>query len=174
MVAVWETTSDVGIPSFLCRILQECAPPSNAYRPATGMGCHPSREVALSRALTEAAQSRLTFISGARDDLWRSEYEEFLDPKAYGAWLSAMAHDGPCRDFREVPTWRGESFDEDIAWQLGCLRSVGIEQVVVIDLTKAEFGIPVVRVVIPGLEGVDGSAKYVPGLRARLPLGSVQ
>lgn len=34
-----------------------------------GSGCHPSPEVAFSRAVTEAAQARSTFISGARDDL---------------------------------------------------------------------------------------------------------
>lgn len=173
MVAVWETTSDIGITSFLCRILQKSGPPSNAYRPASGMGCHPSREVALSRALTEAAQSRLTFISGARDDLWRSEYQQFLDPKTHDAWLSSMEHDGPFRNFRETPTRHCNSFEEDVTWQLERLRSVGVEQVVVVNLTKSEFGIPVVRVVIPGLEGVDNSPKYVPGSRARSPLRNV-
>ncbi|MFJ3310479.1 YcaO-like family protein [Streptomyces sp. NPDC086549] len=34
-----------------------------------GGGCHPSPVIALTRALTEAAQSRLTLISGMRDDL---------------------------------------------------------------------------------------------------------
>ena len=34
-----------------------------------GSGCHASREIAVARALTEALQSRLTFIHGARDDL---------------------------------------------------------------------------------------------------------
>ena len=43
LVAVWETTSDVGIPSFLCRVLQEAPPPYHDYRPASGMGCHPAR-----------------------------------------------------------------------------------------------------------------------------------
>ncbi|WP_198667552.1 YcaO-like family protein [Glycomyces dulcitolivorans] len=34
-----------------------------------GAGAHASPEIALSRAITEAAQSRLTFIAGTRDDL---------------------------------------------------------------------------------------------------------
>jgi len=39
-----------------------------------GAGAHTSPEIALSRAVTEAAQSRLTFIAGTRDD---------LDPRVY-------------------------------------------------------------------------------------------
>src|SRR5262249_52941107 len=70
-VAVWETTSDVGIPSFLCLTVD----PKHVLHSARGMGCPPARRVALLRALTEAAQSRLTYIAGSRDDLFRPEYE---------------------------------------------------------------------------------------------------
>ena len=41
---------------------------------------------------------------------------------------------------------------------------------VVLDLTKPEFGVPVVRVVIPGLEGIDSSPRYLRGPRARAVL----
>jgi ribosomal protein S12 methylthiotransferase accessory factor len=167
LVAVWEITSDIGMPAFLCRILQEAPPPYNDYRPASGMGCHPSRKIALSRALNEAAQSRLTFISGARDDLWRSDYDSFLDPATHKIWLSYMESTWQGRNFQDAPTWDTTSFEDDIAWELERLKSVGIDQVVAVDLTKSEFGIPVVRVIIPGLEGMDHSPKYVPGERAR-------
>lgn len=167
LVAVWEITSDVGIPAFLCRILQQEGPPSSTIRPASGMGCHATRGVALLRALTEAAQSRLTFISGARDDMGRDDYERFLDRETYDTWRATMERGRATRRFQQVPSFHGDSFEEDIAWQLDRLRSVGIEQVAVVDLTKPAFGIPVVRVVIPGLEGLDGSAKFVPGSRAK-------
>ena len=125
------------------------------------------REVALSRALTEAAQSRLTFISGARDDLWRSDYDSFLDPETHKIWLSYMESSWEGRPFGQIPSHRGETFEDDIAWELGRLKAVGIDQVVAVDLTKPEFGIPVVRMIIPGLEGMDHSPKYVAGTRAR-------
>ncbi|MGH6946731.1 MAG: YcaO-like family protein [Kiloniellales bacterium] len=172
LVAVWETTSDVGVPAFLCRILEDVAPPLSGYRPSSGMGCHPVREVALSRALTEAAQSRLTFISGARDDMSREEYAEFLDLKTYALWREQMIGPGPGRSFRDVPSRDGESLEDDVAWQLERLRAVGIEQVAVVDLTRPEFGVPVARVVIPGLEGLDGSPRYRPGARARAMLSA--
>ena len=166
MAAVWETTSDTGIPSYLCRILQKKGPPANTLRPATGMGCHVVRHVALMRALTEAAQSRLTFISGARDDMARDDYAHFLDRETYEAWRATMVQEGQGRHFRQAPTFQATSFEEDVDWLLGCLKSVGVTQVGVVDLTKPAFGIPVVRVVIPGLEGIDHSSKFVPGRRA--------
>ena len=36
---------------------------------------------------------------------------------------------------------------------LGALRAAGISEVVAVDLTHEDFGIPVVRVIVPGLEG---------------------
>ena len=126
--------------------------------------------MALARALTEAAQSRLTFISGARDDLWRAEYDEFLDAETHASWLSCIERGEPCRSFADVDTWNGDRFEDDVDWACARLASVGIGEVVVVDLTKEEFGIPVVRVVIPGLEGIDSSSNYAPGERARARL----
>lgn len=57
-------------------------------------------------------------------------------------------------------------------WQLQQLRNAGIDRVIMIDLTRSEFGIPVVRVVIPGLEGSHKVPGYIPGIRARVALGS--
>jgi ribosomal protein S12 methylthiotransferase accessory factor len=53
-----------GIPVFAAYIWSEDYPVVFA-----GSGCHALPEIALSRALTEAAQSRLTCIAGTRDDL---------------------------------------------------------------------------------------------------------
>ena len=60
--------------------------------------------------------------------------------------------------------------EEDLQDQLARLRRVGIDEVVAVDLTKPEFGIPVVRVVIPGLEGIDDSPEYLLGDRGRAVL----
>lgn len=53
-----------GLPVALAYLWSEDLPTVFA-----GSGCHPSPVIALTRALTEAAQSRLTVISGTRDDL---------------------------------------------------------------------------------------------------------
>ena len=57
------------------------------------------------------------------------------------------------RDFTTVPAFDGDSLDADVAWELAALSAAGISEVVAVDLTREEFGIPVVRVIVPGLEG---------------------
>ncbi|WP_245593342.1 YcaO-like family protein [Azospirillum halopraeferens] len=165
--AVWELTSDIGLPAFLCRIVPREDLPRHSVRPASGMGCHCAREVALARALTEAAQSRLTFISGARDDMPRGEYLRHLDPAAVARWQRRIRGGGGGRDFALCPTAPGRTVEEDLRDQLARLRRAGIDEVVAVDLTKPEFGIPVVRVVIPGLEGIADSPEYLLGDRGR-------
>lgn len=171
-VGVWDIASDIGLPAFLCRIVTREDAPQHSIRPALGMGCHAAREVALSRALTEAAQSRLTFIAGARDDMPRAEYERHLDPTHHARWKERIVGGAGRRDFALCPTFSGRTIDEDLAFQLSRLRAAGIEEAVAVDLTKPEFGIPVVRVVIPGLEGVDESPDYLLGARARALLNA--
>ncbi len=166
-VAVWEITSDVGIPSFLSVVMERREDRLRWLYPSVGTGCHPARHIALLRALTEAAQSRLTYIAGSRDDAMRSRYERSRDPDALQQYRAQVLAAPPMRSFQDVPTWSAETFDEDIAWELHRLRSVGMKQVIVVDLTKPVFGLPVVRVVIPGLEGSDHVPGYALGARAR-------
>jgi ribosomal protein S12 methylthiotransferase accessory factor len=170
--AAWEITSDVGVPSFLCEIADRSPNPLRALYPVAGTGCHPTRSVALLRALTEAAQSRLTFISGARDDCTREDYEYLRSPDTMREYCATVASDGRGRRFHDCPTFEADTFEEDLAWLLGRLAAVGIEQVVVADLTKPEFRVPVARVVVPGLEGpAERLAGYVAGPRARRLVG---
>jgi YcaO-like protein with predicted kinase domain len=146
-VAIWDITSDIGIPAFICRIAERRRPTAED---AEGMGCHPDRNVALLRALTEAAQSRLGFISGARDDPSGWDHADGTDQEPSTA--PGMAGEA-VRDFTAVPMFDGDSLDADVAWELAALRSAGISEVVAVDLTHEDFGIPVVRVIVPGLEG---------------------
>ncbi|CAO3424947.1 YcaO-like family protein [Azospirillum argentinense] len=170
-VGLWDITSDIGLPAVLCRIATRDDAPQHSIRPAMGMGCHAAREVALSRALTEAAQSRLTFIAGARDDMPRSEYERHLDPAQHTRWTALITEGAGRRDFAAIPSLAGRTVEEDLACQLARLRAAGIEEAVAVDLTKPEFGIAVVRLVIPGLEGLDSSPDYAMGARARAVAG---
>ncbi|WP_437563354.1 YcaO-like family protein [Sorangium sp. So ce542] len=173
-VAVWDITSDVGIPAFRCMIAERAAGGLSSLYPAAGMGCHPARHVALMRALTEAVQSRMTMITGSRDDMSRADYERRLDPELHRRTLREICDERPGRSFGDVPTWEGETFEDDIGWALDRLRGAGIEQVAVIDLTKPELGVPVVRVVVPGLEGIGGIPGYIAGPRARARLTAME
>jgi ribosomal protein S12 methylthiotransferase accessory factor len=170
-VAAWETTSDLGVAAFRCVILDRSVNPVRPLGPNQGTGCHPSRGVALLRALTEAVQSRLTGIAGSRDDLRRSRYAALQDLDALEVLQAGLAAPGPRRDFRDAPDWEGNTFEEDLLWMLGRLSAAGLHQVLAVDLTRPGLEIPVVRVVVPGLESSPHVPGYLPGLRARTAAG---
>lgn len=143
-VHVWDMTTDIDIPAFCCTIVERTRDPFRPLFAATGSGCHLDPAVALLRAMTEAAQSRLTIISGARDDIY---------PDQLAAMQRSPAEDGgsPSRAFGEAPAAR-DTFLDDLRLELAHLRAAGCDRVIVVDLTKPELGIPVARVIVPGLE----------------------
>jgi len=163
VATVWDASSDVGIASFICRAQDAANSDHPALHPVSGYGCHPRREIALMRALTEAAQGRLTVISGARDDLSQSLFE--AGGREQAAADSGLERVGAERAFSAAPSWNSSALEDDVAWELQRLACAGMEQVVVVDLTRPEFEIPVVRVVIPGLEAICEAPGYVPGAR---------
>jgi ribosomal protein S12 methylthiotransferase accessory factor len=152
-VGIWEITTDIGIPAFRSLIAEGHRGPALMMDSAEGLGCHPDKGVALLRALTEAAQDRLAFISGARDEpAARDHYSQEREPDLLPGQAADL--DGePARDFTATPTFGSDSSDADVEWELGRLRSAGVGEVVVVDLTRPKFAIPVVRVIVPGLEG---------------------
>ncbi len=167
-VVVWETTTEIGIPGFLCSIFDLDQSVFETQYTTSGMGCHPSRIIALLRALTEAAQSRLTLIAGSRDDLSRSRYERFSNADELRRNLDFLQHQSPMRPFDKVVSFESNSIRDDASWILERLEKAGFGQALFVDLTRAEFGIPVVRLIVPGLEGAHTTEGYVPGSRARL------
>jgi ribosomal protein S12 methylthiotransferase accessory factor len=169
-VEIWETTSDIGLPAFRCHIHEAADNPHDPQGIFFGAGCHPTREIGLLRALTEAAQSRLTYISGSRDDIERQDYRRPGDKTPAERLREAGGGPNggrPTRRLADAPTFEAASLNEDLAWELERLGAAGIEQVVVVDLRIPAFDIPVVKVVIPGLEGVPDGPSYVPGPRAQ-------
>jgi len=168
-VRIWNVTTDIGIAAFLCDIRDSSAGPGEPCRLRRfhGAGCYPDRAIALARALTEAAQVRLTYIAGIRDDLLPIEYEEPPGTDIVDALLDALRQESEPEVFGEVANFTAADLARDLEWELERLRSSGIGRVVAVDLTRPEFGIPVVRVVITGLEGDIRHPRYVPGPGAR-------
>jgi ribosomal protein S12 methylthiotransferase accessory factor len=164
-VGVWETTSDVGVPAYFAWIMERESGFGGAARSAIGQGCHLCPEIALSRALTEAAQARLTVISGARDDLGEEEYaapEDELQALRRGLLLEGATP----RAFSAAPAYFSDDLRDDAAHVVARLAAVGVAEIFAADLTKPDYGIPVVRAVIPGLEGPHDHERYAPGDRA--------
>lgn len=167
-VGVTDITSDVGVPAYACRLVDRPGGPRWAARGlSSGFGCHLDPAVALMRALTEAVQARLTLIAGSRDDLSLRTYEAFADPQAIALEVAALRAARPTRRLADAPRLATGSFEGDVALLLERLRGVGCDSAVLVDLTRPELGVPVARVVVPGLEGRFAGAAPGPRARAR-------
>ena len=169
---VWEMTSDLPIPTFQALILDRGA--ANALRPqpaAYGAGTHPSRGIALARALTEAAQSRLTHIAGSRDDLSRARYRSIQDAGVLTDFALVAAEKGN-RRLDEAPTIEHDVVDDDVAHVVSALARAGIGPIVAVDLSIPELPITVVRLVVAHLEGAIDGPSYRAGARARAVIAS--
>ena len=166
-LAVWDITTDVGIPTYTCILLEDSASPHwRSHHMFSGHGTHLAPEIALSRAIHEAIQSRLTAISGSRDDFLFSEYSRASHPDDHAQMLAVATATLCRRGFGCLRPPLADHFEGDLATVMACLRQAGIDQLVVVDLRREDVGIPVVKVVIPGLEGPP-LASYTPGTRAR-------
>lgn len=167
-VGVADITSDIGVPAYACRLVDRPGGPRWSARGASrGFGCHLDPAVALLRALTEAVQARLTLIAGSRDDLSPATYEAFADPRAIALEVEALRAARPTRRLADAPRLATGSFEGDVALLLGRLRAVGCEQAALVDLTRPDIGVPVARVIVPGLEGRFSGAAPGPRARAR-------
>lgn len=165
-VCVHETTTDLGIPSFNATVIDRDEHQLRLMPPLCGSGCHPQKRIALLRALTEAAQGRLTMISGARDDWSPRAFEPHATRERWLAERERFARVASGRSYRDVLEFRRETFAEDIQVALMAVARAGLGGVWVINLTRPQLGIPVVRVVIPGLESLVEVPGMVLGERA--------
>ncbi|WP_299829767.1 YcaO-like family protein [uncultured Roseobacter sp.] len=161
--AIWDVTCDTGVPSFLSIVFD---PGAQADHLGLGSGTHPDPTIALHRALNEAAQTRLNYISGAREDLFHDEYSAEGRQAKTQAFEDLLVGSTGERRFDQVAGATNRTLGEDLAWLKNRLKGAGIEEIAVVDLTHADFEIPVVRVVIPGLEAPHDDVAYVAGPRA--------
>jgi ribosomal protein S12 methylthiotransferase accessory factor len=95
----------LGLPCYVAEIASPIDPVLPA-RPYTGRGLHVSSQVALTRAITEAAQSRITMISGARDD---NLPEDYYLPREASRSAQALRFKPEDRSF--VQAWQRHPID---------------------------------------------------------------
>lgn len=143
-IKIWNITSSIGVPTFHCAIRGTNAlQTQNIFR---GTGTHLCKEIALARALMEAAQSRVGVISGTRDDIFSDQYKKFFS----GTFISK--DDKEEASFSDYQTYSfSHSFHENISQISALLCKNGFNQVLMVSHTKQELNIPVVQIFIPGL-----------------------
>jgi thioglycine synthase len=164
-LTVKDITSDTGIPTFNASSV-EWVTHDYGYL-AEGHGTHPDARIALLRAITEVSQTRAANIQGARDDLRKIKYgEQNMDDQRAWQFMRSTRK----IKFSQVRTFFNEDILDDIKLILSRLKGTGLSQVITVDLTNPEIGIPVVRAIVPGLETFK-ITKSVMGMRARACFG---
>ncbi|OCR00536.1 hypothetical protein BCD67_11145 [Oscillatoriales cyanobacterium USR001] len=147
LVLIW-LKSCISVNTFWAIILDK-NPLTPAIMVNFGYGTHLSVSVAAARAITEAAQSRLTFIYGVSEELAeplpRDRSQTYYKIYAYFDRLQATA---PWQNFSSLA---GNNLSEDYDYILRCLWKNGYENIFRVDLTRPTFNIPVVKVLVPGL-----------------------
>lgn len=165
-VGIWDMTSDIGIPTFHCILIEN--PDSHLWRPvlaSSGSGTHLSAEIAISRALNEAIQCRATVISGSRDDQFPDTYLQTITKQHHREVISNLFEENPQAQFIDCSDTLGTHIEQDIRTLVKKLSSVDLTEILVVDLSREDLEVPVVKVIIPGLEGFH-EAKGPPGKRA--------
>ena len=145
-----DITSDIGVAT--CAAAADDILLRDPTLLTTGMGTHTSAKVAVLRALTEVAQSRLTQIHGAREDTTLADFRKRIGYERTKKLNSHWFGGSEKRSFADVPSFESDDFLLDIRHMLAKLQEAGLDRAVVVNLTRPEIGIPVVRVIVPGLE----------------------
>lgn len=149
-VLLWDMTGSNKIPCYLAEVfdLALCAP--TAYTQGAAADISPQQSIY--RALSEAVQIRLTYISGSRDDLERSDYGHRYDEIIYNRkWI--LENLKTRRQIPKAPKATSQP-SSDLEEVCRMLDASGIDDVIVVRLTREHEDVKVVKVIVPSLKDV--------------------
>jgi ribosomal protein S12 methylthiotransferase accessory factor len=157
---LFDQTSDLGVPVIYATIFEDTGT-DGYFDLAAGAGCHPVSSRAALRAITEAAQTRITNIAGARDDFSPDDYQRALPSDLQRLTRRAAPTTAPPRGLSPQT-----SLEALVQFCLSQLRRAGIGAILAADLGGEEFGIAVVKLLVPELEDRGPNEHWRPGPRA--------
>jgi len=130
----------LGLPVAGCLLADRTL---SAVPVAAGYACRLDPDSALLGALLEAAQSRLTDIHGARDDVAPADLAAMAELRA------ALSRVRPKRTMDAMPRGETRSADKALEHVVGALARRKLEAAV-LDLAPPKLGVHVAKVVVPG------------------------
>jgi ribosomal protein S12 methylthiotransferase accessory factor len=156
---LFDQTTNLGVPCVMAVISERASGNARLFDIAAGYGCHPTGTRAIGRAITEAAQTRITNIAGGRDDFLPAEYFEQADES-----IAFLEHPGP--GHARAPAWLPA--DTPLPQMLDHLaeRIGPTAEIVWSELGGAPYGISVVRALSAVLEDRETNVNWSPGRRA--------
>jgi len=169
-LAALDVTSDLGIPTIVAVSRRT---DGGAEQILFGLGAHLDPRIALLRAVTELNQMLGPVLDAPADDPGAG----YLTDKATLQWLrtATMANqpylqplDVPPRRVADFPACRTDDLKDDVLFcQAVAEKKVGSE-LLVLDQTRPEIGLPVAKVIVPGLRHFW--ARFAPGRLYEVPV----
>lgn len=156
-VRMADITSDTGIPSVWCATVDTFGI-AEGQQGHGGFGTHPDLEVAMTRALTECAQSRAVDIQAMREDISQPDEEvpkhlhHVHRPKTLNKTSWWWQPTDRLVTTSDVTSYPSDDVVTDLRLVLDRLRAVGVPRVIAIDLSPPTVPATVVRVIVPGME----------------------
>jgi ribosomal protein S12 methylthiotransferase accessory factor len=163
-----DLTADLGIPVFASVCRRTDGPPEQIV---LGFGAHLDPRVALLRAVTEMNQ----MLSSPLLEPQGKEPEDQADPET-AHWLRTattanqpylLPADGPPRTASSYPHVWADDLTEDIRACRTLVERAGMEMLV-LDQTRPEVGLPVAKVIVPGLRHFW--SRFAPGRLYDVPV----
>lgn len=149
-VTVKDITSDIGVPTFVAVV--DDVKTKDPTLLTIGVGSHLSPHVALVRALTEVAQSRLTQIYENEHNPSQATFKRKLGYDRIKGMNKKWYAKGPSTvHYSHHEDLSTPYMLDDINVILERLRPL-VPHVGVVELTRPDIEIPVVRIVVPALE----------------------
>lgn len=150
LLQVFAILTDIRVPTVLA-----VSTDSSSYLTShCGLGTDADPEIAAVRAITEVAQSRAGDISGGREDLslpgedvpdWLLHTQRTAEPSPWHGGSRAIST-------TELPGFASDDILQDLRETVRRVRDVGLDRVIVVDLSRAEIPAAVCRVIVPGAE----------------------
>ena len=146
-----DLTSDLGVPTI--GAVSDDVATKDPEMLTIGVGTHLNPEIAAVRAITEVAQSRATHKHGAKINAQLQKVTRDMGYERIKAVNHMWFSDSP-RSIRlsEMEDASTPYVLDDIEVVLGRLMEGGFDSVECADITRPEIGVPVVRMIVPGLE----------------------
>jgi ribosomal protein S12 methylthiotransferase accessory factor len=164
-----DLTADLGIPVFASICRRTDGPPEQIV---LGFGAHLEPRVALLRAVTEMNQMLTSPLLGQEG---KESGDQNADPET-ARWLKTattanqpylLPADGPARNAGSWPRGWADDVTEDVRACQALVERAGMEMLV-LDQTRPEVGLPVVKVIVPGLRHFW--ARFAPGRLYDVPV----
>ncbi|MDK1491314.1 YcaO-like family protein [Sinorhizobium sp. 7-81] len=141
-----DLTTDLEIPVISSTLIDPffCGTAGPMPLVVEGWGADLQAGAAVTHAILESFQSRLGVIHGARDS-----YNQVPNSRSRTEgkpWNLVAEH-----DFSTIPNTSLPDVESEIELILERLKSAGLTQAIVIDMSRKSLGLPVMRVRVPGL-----------------------